>query len=72
MLLEYVERKISLALSKYPKVRDVIKFFYLYIASLFGIILNKNKTVIQSKIYEISIDDSEESFFGYYDHSPMS
>ncbi|EOV3890308.1 glycosyl transferase, partial [Shigella sonnei] len=40
MLLEYVERKISLALSKYPKVRDVIKFFYLYIASLFGIILN--------------------------------
>ncbi|EJT5643330.1 glycosyl transferase, partial [Escherichia coli] len=70
--LEYVERKISLALSKYPKVRDVIKFFYLYIASLFGIILNKNKTVIQSKIYEISIDDSEESFFGYYDHSPMS
>jgi len=64
-----IERKFASLLSKFPLVKKKIKYIYSYLSYF----LNKGSDkFISNSDCEVIKYKEEESFFGYYDHSPLS
>lgn len=67
-----IERKLSIFLFRYPKLKKVIKHIYLRVTYLYHV---KKETKVTSKKIVDPFDEEMkeyESFFGYYDKTPMS
>lgn len=64
-----IERKLASFLSKFPIVKNKIKYIYSYVSYL----LNKSEVELVSDFDSVAIKyNDDETFFGYYDHSPLS
>ncbi|MBU4485843.1 MAG: hypothetical protein KKD38_02850, partial [Candidatus Delongbacteria bacterium] len=65
-----VEKYFADILSKFPNLKNKIKIFY----SLINYLINKKRYKSQSqyKFEKILSDENNESFFGYYDKSPLN
>jgi len=64
------ERFIAKLLTSFPKLKLLVKYIYQRI----NFLIHKKKYVIKTdlKIEKISTQNSKQTFFGYYDRSPMS
>ena len=65
-----IERKLASFFRKFPLIKKTIKSKYQYLNYL---IYKTSKTIITDKtILKVSYDNTSETFFGYYDKTPLN